>query len=59
MAFVSRYCDRNMNNAISTGKIPENTQQRLVFSLGIFPFEMTSSMFLSQRRHTQAIYTIC
>ena len=55
-SFRSPYCDRNMNDAISTGKIPGNTWLRLVFLLGIFPVEMTSFMFLSQHRNTQAIF---
>ena len=29
-------CDRNIHDAILTGKIPENPRLRLVFSLGIF-----------------------
>ena len=50
------YCDRNMNDAISTRKIPEYTRLRLMFSLGIFLVEITSFMFLSQHRDTQAIF---
>ena len=39
-AFVSLYCDSNMNDAISTGKIPENTRLRLVLSLGIYSIRL-------------------
>ena len=46
-----------MNYAISTGKIPENTQVRFEFSLGIFPIETTSIEFLSQHRLKQ--FSIC
>ena len=56
IAFVSLHCDRNMTEAISIEKIPENTRLRLGFSLGIFPVQMTSFMFLSHHRHTQAIF---
>ena len=56
IAFVSLYCDRNICDPISTKKIPGNTRLSLVFSLGIFPIEMTSFMFLSQHRYTQAIF---
>ena len=49
---MSLYCDRNMNDAISTSKIPENTRLRLVFSLGVLLVEMTSFMLLSQQRDT-------
>ena len=49
IAFVPLYCDRNMNDVISTGKILENTWLRLVLSLGIFPVEITSFMFLTRR----------
>ena len=52
---MSLYCDRNMNDVILTRKIPENTQLHLVFLLGIFLVEITSFMFLSQHRDTQAI----
>ena len=45
-----------MNDAISTGKTPENTRLHLTFSLGIFPVEMMSFMFLSQYIDTQAIF---
>ena len=45
-----------MNDTISTRKIPENTQLRLLFSPGIFLVEMTSFLFLSQHRDTQAIF---
>ena len=55
-SFRVLYCGRNMIDAISTGKIPENTRLRLVFSLGIFVVEMTSFVFLSQHRDTQAIF---
>ena len=55
IAFVSLYCHRNMNDIISTRKIPENTRLHLVFSLDIFQVEMMSFMFLSQHRATQAI----
>ena len=53
IAFVPLYCDRNMNDVISTGKILENTWLRLVLSLGIFPVKITSFMFLTRR---QAIF---
>ena len=46
MAFVSLYCDRNMNDDISTWKIPENIRLRLVLS---------HFTFLSQHRDSQAI----
>ena len=52
---MSQYCDRNIHDAISTGKIPENIWLCLVFSLGIFPVEVTSFMFLSQPWDTQEI----
>ena len=42
MAFISLYCDNNIHGAISTGKIPENTRLRLVFSLGIYPVDIMS-----------------
>ena len=45
-----------MNDAISTRKIPKNTRLCLMFSLGIFLVEMTSFVFLSQHRDTQAIF---
>ena len=45
-----------MNDVISTGKIGENTRLHLVFSPDIFLVEMTSFMFLSQHRDTQAIF---
>ena len=51
MAFVSLCCDRNMNenDAISTGKMRENTRLLLVFPLRIFPpVKMTPFRFLSQ-----------
>ena len=41
IAFMSLYCDRSIPDAISTTKIPENTQLCLVFALGILPVEMT------------------
>ena len=53
---TNRNRDRNMNDAISTGKIQENTRLYLVFSPGIFPVEMTSFMFLSQHGDTQVIF---
>ena len=56
MAFVYLFCGRNMNDAISTGKMPgENTRRLRVFS-GNFPVKMASFMFLSQHRDTQAIF---
>ena len=54
---MSLYCDRNIHDAISTGKIQKNkhlTTPR-VFSR-YFSVEMTSSMFLSQHRDTQVIF---
>ena len=55
MAFASLFCVRKIHDTISGGKIPENIQLRLVFPLGIFPVDMTSSiMFLSQ--NTQGIF---
>ena len=45
-----------MNDAISTGEISGNTGLRLLFPLGIFLVEMTSLMFLSEHRDTQAIF---
>ena len=53
--FMTLYCDRYMNDAIWTGEIPENTWLCLMFSLDIFLVEMTSFMYLSQQRDTQAI----
>ena len=53
---MSLYCDRNIHDGFSTGKIPENTRPRLVFSLGIFPVEMMPFMFLSLHRDTQKIF---
>ena len=45
-----------MNDAISTRKMPsENTRRSRVFS-GIFPVEMASFIFLSEYRHTKAIF---
>ena len=41
-----------MNDTISTGKIPENSQLCLMFSLDIFLVEMMSFMFLSQHKHS-------
>lgn len=37
------YCDRNMNDDFSTGKIPENVGLRFVLKLRNFPVEKTSS----------------
>ena len=49
-------CDRNMNDAISTGKMPsENTRRSRVFS-GIFLVGMTSFVCLSLHRDTQVIF---
>ena len=48
---MSLYRDRNLNDAISTGKLPENTQLHLVSLPGLFPVEMTF-MFMSQQRHS-------
>ena len=56
LLFWSLRCDRIIYDAISTGKMPENTRLHLVFSIGIFPVEMTSLIFLSQRRDTQMIF---
>ena len=53
---MSLYCDRTMNDAISSGKISENTELRLVFPLDMLPAEMTLFMFLAYHRDTQAIF---
>ena len=45
-----------MNDTVSTGRIPENSRLRLVFSLGIFLVEMTSFMFLPKYREIKAIF---
>ena len=45
-------------DTISTGKIPQNTQQCLVFSLGVFPVQTTSFIILSQHRGIQAIFSL-
>ena len=54
IVFVSLYCDRNMRDAILTGKIPEKLGY-LSSPTGTFPVEMTSSRFLSQNRDNQTI----
>ena len=51
---MALWCDRNVNDDISTGKMPENTKHSQVFS-GIFLVEMTSSMFLSVKG-TKAVF---
>ena len=53
---MSLCCDRNINDIISTGKIPsENMRLSQVFS-GIYAVEMASFMFLSQYRDVKAIF---
>ena len=53
---MSRCCDRNMNDVISTRKMPsENMWRSRVFS-GIFLVEMVSFMFLSQYSDTKSIF---
>ena len=42
--------------AQETGKIPENTLLPLVFSLGIFPIEMKSFMFIMLMRLQQTFH---
>ena len=53
---MSLLSDRNIHDAISVGKMPEDTRVRLVFPLSIFLLEMMPFMFLSQHRQTQAAF---
>ena len=52
IAFVRLSCDRNIHDAISTGKIPKNTGLRL------FPVKMTVLTFRSKHRDTQAVFDL-
>ena len=51
-----RFCDRNMNDFISTDKMPsENTRRGQVFT-GSFAVNIASFIFLSHYRDTKAIF---